>query len=217
MAPIRTEGQSPGRVTSGSAPPLDSPLASISSELDGTNGFRIDGEAGDYSGAVAGAGDFNGDGFADVVIGAAAAAPGGRERAGSSYIVFGSNAGFPAVLDLGELGGSDGFRIDGIAAFDRSGNGVAGAGDVNADGLDDLIIVAPDGGYAGEAYVIYGFRTGPTPPIVGGPGPDDLTGTPGEDRMFGRAGDDQLAGLAATTCSTARPAATSCGAARATT
>ena len=54
--------------------------------LDGTNGFRLDGiDAGDGSGAsVAGAGDVNGDGFADLIIGAPGADPGGVYGAGES-------------------------------------------------------------------------------------------------------------------------------------
>ena len=59
-------------------PPVVVPPASLA-DLDGTNGFRLDGiDADDYSGfSVAGAGDVNGDGFADIIIGAPRADPGG--------------------------------------------------------------------------------------------------------------------------------------------
>ena len=57
-------------------------------------------------------------------------------------MVFGSAAGFAASLDLAALDGTNGFRLDGIDADDRSGVSVAGAGDVNGDGIDDLIIGA---------------------------------------------------------------------------
>ena len=65
-----------------------------------------------------------------------------------------------ASIDLSALG-SGGFRIDGIDAGDRSGFSVSGAGDVNGDGLDDVIVGAfgadPDGdSYAGESYVVFG-------------------------------------------------------------
>jgi len=159
--------------------------------LDGGDGFRIVGiDEFDFSGSsVAGAGDVNGDGIDDLIIGA----PGLNGEAGESYVVFGSAAGFDASLDLSSLGGATGFRIDGIEGSDHSGTSVAGAGDVNGDGLDDLIIGAPDGypfDDAGESYVVFGFR----PPIRGGPGPDELAGTEFNDRMFGRAGDDVLDG-----------------------
>ena len=80
-------------------------------------------------------------------------------------MVFGSAAGFAASLDLAALDGTNGFRLDGIDADDRSGVSVAGAGDVNGDGIDDLIIGAPGadpGGryYAGESYVVFGSAAG---------------------------------------------------------
>ena len=113
--------------------------------LDGSNGFRIDGaEAYDNSGSsVAGAGDVNGDGFADIIIGAPNADPGGDYAAGESYLVFGTASGFDASLDLATLDGTNGFRLEGIDALDRSGSSVAGAGDVNGDGFADIIIGAP--------------------------------------------------------------------------
>jgi hypothetical protein len=57
-------------------------------------------------------------------------------------VVFGTAGGFGASIDLAALDGSNGFRIDGIDNNDRSGASVAGAGDVNGDGIDDLIIGA---------------------------------------------------------------------------
>ncbi|MBC7987479.1 MAG: FG-GAP repeat protein, partial [Sphingomonadaceae bacterium] len=136
-------------------------------DLDGSNGFRIDGiDADDLSGrAVASAGDVNGDGFDDVIVGAHGADPNGDSYAGESYVVFGSGAGFAATVDLTALDGSNGFRLNGIDAYDRSGFSVASAGDVNGDGFDDVIIGAqyadPGGdGEAGESYVVFGSGAG---------------------------------------------------------
>ena len=134
--------------------------ASIDLGALGSGGFRIDGvNAEDYSGfSVSGAGDVNGDGLDDVIIGAFGAYSGGNSTAGESYVVFGKAD--SASIDLATLG-TGGFRIDGIDAFDRSGVTVSGAGDVNGDGLDDVVVGAdradPDGNLrAGESYVVFG-------------------------------------------------------------
>ncbi len=133
------------------------------SSLDGNNGFNINGiDTNDYSGrSVSIAGDVNGDGFDDLIIGAYLAGPGGRSGAGESYLVFGKAGGFGASLELSSLDGSNGFVINGIDSLDTSGTSVSSAGDVNGDGFDDLIIGAPradpDGrSGAGESYVVFG-------------------------------------------------------------
>jgi hypothetical protein len=132
------------------------------SELNGTNGFTINGIAeGNETGvSVSGAGDFNGDGIDDLIIGAFGADPNGLENAGQSYVVFGSTGGFAPSLNVSDLDGTNGFAIDGIAEGDYSSR-VSAAGDVNGDGFDDLIIGAfgadPNGNaYAGTSYVVFG-------------------------------------------------------------
>ncbi|QSJ17059.1 FG-GAP repeat protein [Nostoc sp. UHCC 0702] len=138
------------------------------SSLDGSNGFVINGiDAYDFSGSVSSAGDINGDGIDDLIIGALGADPNGQERAGSSYVVFGSSSGFGASFNLLSLDGSNGFVINGIDAFDYSGFSVSSAGDINGDGIDDLIIGAyradPNGqNNAGESYVVFGFAAAAT-------------------------------------------------------
>ncbi|MBL28017.1 MAG: hypothetical protein CMM50_10775, partial [Rhodospirillaceae bacterium] len=126
--------------------------------LDGTDGVLLGGTSSyDYIGsAVGGVTDVNGDGFADMIIGA----PGDDSTAsdaGRTYVVFGSATGFGSNVDLGTLSGGNGFTALGAAAGDESGFSVSGIGDVNDDGIQDLIVGAP---YGAEAYVLFGTTSG---------------------------------------------------------
>ena len=122
-------------------------------------GFRIQGEAGgDYSGrSVSAAGDVNGDGFGDVIVGADMSAPNGE-----AYVIYGKAAGL-GTIDLAAFVSSvsTGFRIKGAAAGDGTGISVSAAGDVNRDGFADVIVGAPNadllnGALSGASYVIFG-------------------------------------------------------------
>jgi hypothetical protein len=158
------------------------------SDLDGTNGFRLSGVApSDRSGgAVSSAGDVNGDGLADLLIGANGADPNGTDS-GASYVVFGRNTAqpgpFPATLNLCILDGTNGFRVNGVAAFDFSGIAVSSAGDVNGDGLADFLIGADgagvNGSYSGAIYVVFGRDTAQTGPFPASLNLSSLDGTNG--------------------------------------
>ena len=119
------------------------PVISLAT-LDGSTGFRLDGiSVNNESGvSVSGVGDINGDGLDDLIIGAANAAP-VTVTEGSSYVVFGRTAPFASLISLSNLNGSNGLRLDGVSSGNFSGSSVSGAGDVNGDGIDDLIIGAP--------------------------------------------------------------------------
>ena len=129
--------------------------------LDGDNGFAINGAEVDnqLGAAISAAGDVNNDGIDDVIVSAVGAA----EEAGTSYVIFGqeNNTEFGATIELGDLNPNQGFMIDGIIESDRSGESVSNLGDVNGDGIDDLLIGAPQASPngvrdAGEAYVVFG-------------------------------------------------------------
>ena len=139
-------------------------------ELDGNNGFRLTVATavnGVQLGAqVSSAGDVNGDGFGDLIVSAAYSGTQDDPEAGISYVVFGKTGGFDAVINVDEFDGTNGFRIDGAEADDRLGIAVSQAGDVNADGYDDLIVATQYGGntfpsapVAGQTYVVFGNGT----------------------------------------------------------
>ncbi|MEH2246169.1 beta strand repeat-containing protein [Nostoc sp.] len=172
------------------------------STLNGTNGFTINGiNPRDDSGiSVSSAGDINGDGIDDLIIGAFNASP-NSDRSGQSYVLFGSKGGFDANFNLSKLNGTSGFAINGINPGEFSGTSVSSAGDINGDGIDDLIIGAPDaspnGEISGQSYVIFGGKnigSGSTINLTGTAGTDTLFGTIGNNIIDGKAGNDILTG-----------------------
>jgi hypothetical protein len=124
---------------------------------------------GNFGTVVAGVGDANGDGYADVAVGA----PNANTTAGRTYVYLGGPSGVGTnaarVLDgPGGIGGAFGYSI-------------AGAGDVNGDGLADLIVGADNAAMSnGEAYLYFGTPGGilPRPSVT-------LTSPAGPNGEFG--------------------------------
>jgi hypothetical protein len=138
----------------------DGTAVELNNVVAGIGGFAINGETeGDGSGiSVSSAGDLNGDGKDDLIVGAAGADPNGN-YSGKSYIVFGKADG--TDVELSDVAsGIGGFALNGEAENDQSGRSVSGAGDVNNDGFDDLIVGAPsadpNGESSGKSYVVFG-------------------------------------------------------------
>jgi hypothetical protein len=130
--------------------------------LDGTNGVKIESAVpADATGtSVAGVADLNGDGLAEVVLGAPSADVGFAD-AGGGYVVYGSRLPIPAVIDLSKLNGDTGFFMQGAAGSDAAGTSIASAGDQNRDTLHDLLIASPffdvNGSVnVGQVYMLFG-------------------------------------------------------------
>jgi hypothetical protein len=165
--------------------------------LNGTTGFKLSGAAGhDRSGySVSDAGDINGDGYDDLIVGAPSFTPNTRGDPGAAYVIFGKGSGFASNLDLSSLDGENGFKITATTA-DRFGFSVSSAGDVNGDGFDDLIVGAPYTGLTrtGTSYVIHGGNFTGSATHIGDTGANTLTGGAAADRFVAGQGDDTMAG-----------------------
>ena len=139
------------------------PVLNISS-LDGSNGFVLKGtSAGDHA-YTAVTGDINGDGIGDIIIGAPNASY-SASGSGSAYVVFGRTSKWPASISLANINmtaPATGFRLDGAAASDNFG-AVLATGDVNGDGIADLIVVSKNASSnTGSTYVLFGAKSGQT-------------------------------------------------------
>lgn len=109
-----------------------------------------------YTGiSVSSAGDVNNDGYDDIIVGALSAV---SFYAGAAYVVYGSQQN-PITIILNSMSNTQGFAIQGLA-WSYFGYSVSGAGDVNGDGYDDMLIGSvPNKGAAygtQNSYLIYG-------------------------------------------------------------
>ncbi len=135
----------------------------------GAAGFIIRGEGGRAGASVSSAGDINGDGFDDLIVGAPYHHDFDSNHTGTAYVIFGKATGF-GTIELADLASNptQGFVIRAHEISDLAGFSVSGAGDVNGDGFDDLIVGAwqagedesSGGSDHGEAYVIFGKASG---------------------------------------------------------
>jgi hypothetical protein len=135
-----------------------------------------------FGGSVSGAGDVNGDGYADVIAGAIFFQPFPGSATGAAFVFYGSASGIAS----GTTASPGAAQLVGIQNGDQFGDSVSGAGDVNGDGYSDLIVgaTAQDGGGpgSGRAYVFHGSASG----ISSGP-----AGT-ADAEITGDAADDYL-------------------------
>ncbi|HEY9697722.1 MAG TPA: hypothetical protein V6D10_10695 [Trichocoleus sp.] len=125
-------------------------------KVDGTNGFKITG------GYLVTTTDLNNDGLSDVLVGNPNASPNGVSKAGQVYALFGKvGGGFGSSVDVASINGTNGLVINGVAANDLLGAGIPQSGDLNGDGLSDLVLERgnnPESAVLKPEYIVYGFN-----------------------------------------------------------
>ncbi|WP_445305675.1 hypothetical protein [Microcoleus sp. SVA1_A1] len=171
-------------------------------ELNGSNGFTISGfdAEGSAGNAVSYAGDINKDGFDDLLIGASSANSDDKNNAGKTFIVFGKKE-FSANFSLAEANGKNALVLNGVETDGLVGTAVSGGGDINGDGIDDIIVGAPGSLFQdspGKSYAVFGSRgfgfANPNNGLQGTVQDDIINGTQEDDTISGRQGNDKIFG-----------------------
>lgn len=154
--------------TFGDAYPVYGPIAAGASLVG--DSFSSEPGCSNLGSAIAGDGDFNGDGLADMLLGVSAQDSIGI-WAGAAYVVYGSG-----IRGVGFLADAD-VIVRGGRSYDRLGESVAFAGDLDSDGMDEILIGAPgqdevwSTGYTsdvGSTYLFYGPDDGTFRPTEAG-------------------------------------------------
>ena len=150
--------------------------ARVLSGVDGSVLYNFDGDSAldQFGSAVSGAGDVNGDGFADLIVGA------------PDFIFLPPADGNGTARVLSGVDGSVLYNFEGDSAFDSFGTSVSGAGDINGDGVADFIVGAKEGGYA---RVFVSQTTGTEPSVTGDFDLDGDVDLDDLDRYIGNTGE----------------------------
>ena len=157
------------------------------SSLNGSNGFELRGERMDRVGTeVSGAGDLNGDGFADIVV--------TREDGDEAYVVYGRAHYYTAAFDIDDLNGSNGFVLQ--DADQGFLNSPAGLGDFDGDGFGDLAFGEKPYGIDPDAdlHILWGLKPTEAVTRIDGDGDNIVRGSDFADTLISYDGDDLLIG-----------------------
>ncbi|MCJ8315035.1 MAG: integrin alpha, partial [Pseudomonadales bacterium] len=137
-------------------------------DLNGANGLVLMGEnKKDLTGnSIKSIGDFNGDDIEDILISATQAdldEVSKDDDTGRVYLLYGSNAVWPSNINLFSMEATQGFAFNGYENSSVTGLDIDGLGDIDGDGLNDVVMNAPlispkDRLNASQAYLIYGFN-----------------------------------------------------------
>ncbi len=134
-------------------------------ELDGRYGSRLNGEHEQFGFSVSISSDLNADGVDDIVVSEPDYQPKYPDNFGRVYVLYGRRGGFGSLKELGELAGTQGFYMTGDLPWREYGRfkvgSVSGGGDLNSDGVDDIVITAENNGLSRASiagFVVFGDR-----------------------------------------------------------